>query len=329
MSEKSQDRKVEEFQKIPIGISSCLLGQKVRYDGGHKQDKYITETLGSFFDWIPVCPEAELGLGTPRPTIHLQEGEKGQSLLIQEKTGQDLSLAMKEYARKRVQKLQKQVIYGYILKSKSPSCGMERLKVYRGYGIRPLTNGVGHYAQVLKEQWPNLPIEEEGRLCNPVLRENWITRVFAYSGFRTSVHPRPSIGKLMKFHTRWKFSILAHCPTSYRTMGRMLGEAKSSEAKSIALEYESLLMLALQKKATTAKHCNVLEHMLGFFKKTLDNKEKSTLHASVQDYRKGFVPLIVPITLIRHYAELLNVEYLQGQSYLYPHPKELALLSSI
>jgi uncharacterized protein YbgA (DUF1722 family)/uncharacterized protein YbbK (DUF523 family) len=319
---------MSQDQKIKIGISTCLLGERVRFDGGHKHDKYITTSLGQFFEWIAICPEVELGLGTPRPTLRFEMVGQ-QPRLMQPQTSLDITDAMAKYAEKKVTKLQKQEIYGYILKSRSPSCGLERIKVYRGHAIRPFTNGVGLYAQHLIKALPNLPIEDDGRLSDPVLRENWISRVFAYYAFHNEVFPRPSVGKLVKFHTKYKFTILSHCTTSYRAMGQLVATAKTAPIAEVCQEYETAFMTALKKRATAVKQVNVMEHMLGFFKKNLEPEVRKEILASIQDYRAGFVPLIVPITLIRHYAQIQGIEYLMGQSYLSPHPKQLALLSHI
>lgn len=314
--------------KIKIGISTCILGEPVRFDGGHKHDKYVTQTLGQYFEWVSVCPEVELGLGTPRPTLRFELSDSGPRL-VQPKTGLDLTDKMEAYAAKRVRRVEKQTIYGYILKSKSPSCGMERIKVYKGHGISPNNNGVGVFANRLMEAMPNLPVEEDGRLCDPTLRENWIGRVFAYHALRTELHPRPSVGKLVKFHTRHKFTVLSHCQTTYRELGRLVAGAKKRPISDVLADYEALFMAALKKRATSRKHVNVMQHMIGFFKKQLDSEVRQEILSAVEDYRDGSVPVIVPITLIKHYAKILKVDYLIDQSYLNPHPKELGLRSRI
>lgn len=300
----------------------------MRFDGGHKHDRYITGTLGRYFEWVSVCPEVEIGLGTPRPTLRFEKVD-GEPRLVQPKLGTDLTEKMDKYSRKRVKRLAKQDIYGYILKSKSPSCGMERIKIYNGHGVSPSTKGVGLYAKQLMESFPNLPIEEDGRLCDPVLRENWVNRVFAYYRFQQELGARPTVGKLVSFHSRFKFTVLSHCHASYRKMGPLVANAKKRPIKEVITEYETLFMEALKKRATAAKHVNVMEHMLGFFKKDLSAKVRKEILTTIKDYRSEIVPVIVPITIIRHYAQILGVEYLTNQSYLNPHPKELALRSRI
>lgn len=315
-------------QKIPVGISACLLGQKVRYDGEAKLNPYITETLGQYFHWVPICPEAEAGLGTPRPSMHFEE-DGDDIKLVQPKTGLDLTQKMTEFSTSRVAKVGPYDIYGYILKARSPSCGMERVKVYRGHGVRPHTNGTGVFAKALKEQHPLLPLEEEGRLCDPVLRENWVKRVFSRYQFHRALFPEPSMGKLVDFHARYKFAVLCHDEVIYRTMGRLVGQTEKKDLAAILVEYEDLLMNALAKKATPAKHTNVLEHLYGFFKKVLSKAAREAVLGTIRDYQEGFVPLIVPITLLRHYAVLHEMDYLMNQTYLNPHPKRLALLSDL
>lgn len=314
--------------KIPIGISTCLLGEQVRFDGGHKRDRYITEILGQYFEWLSICPEVEIGLGIPRPTLRLERGGEGPRL-IQPKTDSDLTEVMERFSQRRAKALQNRVIFGYLLKSKSPSCGMSRVKVYRGYGERPSTNGVGLFAKELMKALPNLPVEDEGRLCDPALRENWVNRVFAYHAFHHEVRVRPSLGKLVKFHTRYKFTILSHCDSTYRALGPLVADGKRHPIGKLIADYESLFMQAIKKKSTVKKNVNVMEHMLGFFKKLLDPLVRREILQSIGDYRQGVVPVIVPITLIKHYATILNVDYLCQQSYLNPHPKELALRSSL
>ena len=315
-------------EKIKIGISSCLLGENVRYDSGHKHDRYITDTLGNFFDWIPTCPEVAIGLGVPRPSIRLQFVGK-ETKLIEPRSENDLTEKMKAFSKRRVKSLAKEGLCGYILKSKSPSCGMARLKIYRGYAERPATNGVGVFAEELLSTNLNLPIEEEGRLMDPVLRENWIRRVFAFYNFKKMVAFRPSIGKLVKFHSAYKFVVLSHCPKSYKELGQIVANAKSIGINESTIRYEKIFMTALKKKATRAKNVNVMEHLLGFFKKELDSHIRQEILQTIKDFRDGYTTIIVPITIIRHYANILEIDYLMNQAYLNPHPKQLALLSTI
>jgi uncharacterized protein YbgA (DUF1722 family)/uncharacterized protein YbbK (DUF523 family) len=315
-------------EPIRIGISTCLLGQKVRFDGGHKHDRYLTDTLGQYFEWVPVCPEVEVGLPVPRPTLRL-EMHDGQLRLFMPKKARDLTRPMRAYAKRRVRELQNENLSGYLLKKASPSCGMERVRVYQGEGRPPIRNGRGLFAEALMDRFPNLPVEEEGRLHDPPLRENWITRVFAYHRLGELWGRRWGIGDLVRFHTAHKFLLLAHSPKDYRELGRVVAEAKSLARTTLRTTYENQFMSALSKRATRAKNTNVLQHILGFFKKDLDRACRQELLGHIQDYRRGLVPLVVPITLVSHYVRLLDVAYLSDQVYLSPHPKELALRNHV
>ncbi len=320
--------RVDHWQApIRIGISSCLLGEEVRFDGGHKQDRYLTQTLGAYFEFVPVCPEVEIGLGTPRESIRLvQIGD--ETRLRAPKSGTDLTQQMQRYAMRRSRELAKEQLSGYVLKRASPSCGMERVKVYQPRGPAK-RSGVGLFAAALLQRFPNLPVEEEGRLCDPRLRENWIARVFAFHSIQALWSTRWKLGDLVDFHTRYKFVVLAHSEREYRELGRLVANGKALGRSELRESYESTFMAALKKVATPRKHTNVLQHMLGFFKKELTGPQRQDLAANIDDYRAGFVPLVVPLTLIRHYVQLLDITYLRNQVYLTPHPKELALRNHV
>ncbi len=314
-------------EPIRIGISSCLLGEEVRFDGGHKHERYLTGTLSEYFDWVPVCPEVEVGLGTPRETIRLVQ--IGDSVHLRTtKTDVDLTDRMQNFARKRAESLANEDLCGYIFKRDSPSCGMERVKVYRPSGMGK-RDGTGIFAAAVIERFPLLPVEEEGRLCDPRLRENWIGRVFAYHALKQLWKPRWTVGQLVAFHTRYKFVLLAHDETRYRELGRLVAEAKLIPRDELRERYESAFMAALKRIATARKNVNVLQHMLGFFSDQLDAASRQELVTCIEDYHRGLVPLVVPMTLIRHYVRLLDVEYLRDQVFLNPHPKELALRNHV
>ena len=233
--------------KIKVGVSSCILGMKVRYDGGHKRNAFVTETLGQYFDWVLTCPEVAIGLSIPRDSIQLRKVD-GETRLIEPRSEKDLTDPMTDYSRKRAEQLADIGIYGYILKAKSPSCGMERMKVYKEHGVRPDNTGVGVFAQALLERFPNLPVEEDGRLMDPYLRENWVSRVFAYYNFRTTMYPHPKLGKLVAFHSKYKFKLLSHCQQSYRELGRIVATGKNKPIEDLLAEYETLFMATLKKK---------------------------------------------------------------------------------
>ena len=312
---------------IRIGISSCLLGQEVRFDGGHKRDSFLTETFGRFVEWVPVCPEVECGFGTPRPAMRLVR-VNGSVRLLTVKTGVDLTAPLVEYAERRVAELSSEDLSGYVLKKDSPSCGMERVKVYDAHGA-PERSGRGLFAARLAERFRDLPIEEEGRLSDPALRENFVERVFAYWRLRGLFGGKWNLAALVGFHTAHKLILMAHSPDAYRRLGRFVAGAKSVGRKDIERRYTAGFMAALAVVATPKRHANVLQHMAGYLKNTLDRESKVELLAAVEDYRRELVPLIVPITLLRHYVRIHNIEYLAGQVYLDPHPRELMLRNHV
>jgi len=314
-------------EPIRIGISSCLLGQKVRFDGGHKRDAFLVDTFGTFVEWVPVCPEVELGLGTPREALRLVR--KGDEIrMVNTKSGRDISTEMRQWAQARVNALAGERLCGYVLKKDSPSCGMERVKIYAEAGMAE-KNGRGFFADALMARFPRLPVEEEGRLSDPRLRDNFVERVFAYVRLRALFAARWTIGDLVRFHTAHKMALLAHSTEMYTELGRLVARAKSLDRGDVETRYRELFMDALAKMATARKHTNVLLHMAGHFKELLDSDEKQELLTSVEDYRLGLVPLIVPLTLIKHHVRRHKVEYLAGQVYLDPHPKELMLRNHV
>jgi uncharacterized protein YbgA (DUF1722 family)/uncharacterized protein YbbK (DUF523 family) len=313
--------------RIRVGISTCLLGEPVRYDGGHKRDSYLVETLGRYVEWVPVCPEVELGLGTPRETLRLVR--IGEDLhMVMPKTGQDHTEGMRAFAQKRVRELEKEDLCGYVLKKGSPSCGMERVRVFDARGV-PTKSGRGLFAEVLLRHFPNLPVEEEGRLSDPRLRENFIERVFAYRRLRTLFAARWKVGDLVAFHTAHKLLLTAHSPKAYASLGPLVAKAKGTPRAALRERYEAEFMRALSVIATPKRHANVLQHVVGYFRNQLDADSRRELLSLIDDYRCGLVPLIVPITLIRHYVRRFDVAYLRSQIYLQPHPKELMLRNHV
>jgi uncharacterized protein YbgA (DUF1722 family)/uncharacterized protein YbbK (DUF523 family) len=312
---------------IRIGISSCLLGQPVRFDGGHKRDPFLTDTVGRFVEWVPVCPEAEAGFGTPREAMRLVRAAHGVRLLTV-KTRLDLTATMEHFSRSRVLALTREDLSGYVFKKDSPSCGLERVKVYDQHGTTART-GRGLFAAALVEAFPHLPVEEEGRLTDPRLRDNFIERVFAYRQLRNLFSAPWTVGDLVRFHTAHKLLLLAHVPEAYRQIGRLVAAASGIPAPDLERRYVESFMTALTQVATTGRHTNVLQHMAGYFKEQLDPLSRRELAGTIEDYRRGIVPLVVPLTLLRHHVRLLDVTYLAGQTYLQPHPKELMLRNHV
>ncbi len=312
---------------IRIGISSCLLGERVRYNGAGKRDSYVNDILGGFVEFVPVCPEVEVGMPVPREAIRLQSKD-GEVRLVGSNSGTDHTQAMKTYSRRKARELGKLELSGYLLKKDSPSCGMERVRVYEGEG-RPRKNGVGMFAQHLIDAFPELPFEEEGRLHDARLRENFLERVFAYKRLQNLFRPRWSRGDLVRFHTAEKLLLMAHEPATYRELGRLVAQAKQVERRALEQRYRTLFMSGMRRQATTRRHVNVLQHIQGYFKRDASVADRRELESVIENYRRGLVPLIVPITLIRHFVRVHDVEYLQGQTYLEPHPKELMLRNHV
>ena len=312
---------------IRLGVSSCLLGEAVRYDGGHKHDRFLTDVLGPSVEWVSVCPEIELGLGVPRDTLRLVGTPKAPRL-VQEKTGEDLTARMRRYAEDRVRALAALELDGYVLKRASPSCGLFRVRVYRDSGV-PAADGRGLFAVALTGALPALPVEEEGRLTDPAIRENFIERVFLAARWREFVAARPRPRDLVAFHAAHKLLVLAHSPAHYGRLGRLAAAAGKAFTRATLEAYHALLMEAVAVRATRGRHANVLHHMAGYFKRDLTADERAEVVEVIEEYRRGLVPLVVPITLVNHYVRRLGVRYLADQVYLRPHPKELMLRNHV
>lgn len=323
---KRHDMKTDfEFDKIPIAVSSCLLGQEVRYDGSHKHNGYITQTLGTYFEYTSFCPEVAIGLGIPRPTIQLVQIEDTIRVRGTRNPELDVTDALQAYARSIVPMLEG--FCGYIFKKSSPSCGMERVKVY--LNGNPVTSGRGVYTEVIMRELPELPAEEEGRLMDPVLRENFIERVFVYHRWQQLKCKGLTAAGLVQFHTEHKFTLLAHNESVYRELGRQIAEIGNASLESFAQIYIRSFMQALSLPATRKTHTNVLMHIMGYVKSSLTTEDKRELLDILEKYRQGQVPLIVPITLLKHYLRRYPNEYIQQQIYLNPHPEELMLRNSL
>lgn len=312
---------------IRLGISTCLLGEPVRYDGGHKRDRFITDTLGQYVEFVPVCPETECGLGVPRESMRLQ-GDPASPRLVTSRTGVDHTDRMVAWAERRLKELEKEDLCGFIFKSDSPSSGMERVRVYSDKGM-PERKGVGIFARRFMEHFPLLPVEEEGRLHDPKLRENFIESIFALKRWRDLLKDHPTRGKLVAFHTEHKLLILSHSPKHSQLMGKLVAGAEQIPLGKLYREYEALFVAALMVKTTVKKNTNVLQHMMGYFKKELSPDEKQELIEVIDGYHEGLAPLIVPITLLRHYVRKYDQPYLKEQVYLNPHPVELKLRNHV
>lgn len=308
---------------IKIGVSSCLLGNNVRYNGAHALDRFITDTLGQYVEFVPVCPETECGLGIPRPSMHLK-GEVENPRLVVTKTGVDHTEKMVSWAKIRLEQLADEDLCGFIFKKNSPSSGMARVKVFGAKG-QPIRKGQGIFAGMFMKRFPLIPVEEDGRLNDPLIRENFIEQIFAMKRWRDSLTKGKTRGNLVDFHTRNKMLLRSHSEKHYRLMGKLVASDKYRTASSLYQEYEILLMDTLRLKSTATKHTNVMIHMLGYFKKDLSKDEKQEILSIIDNYRKGYVPLVVPLTLFSHYVRKYDQVYLKQQTYLNPHPTALKL----
>lgn len=311
---------------IRVGVSSCLLGEEVRFDKGHKRDRFLTDVLGESVEWVSVCPELEAGLGLPRPPMRLvRDGEDVR--MVETKSGKDHTQTMQRFSAARVRGLRSLDLCGYVLKKDSPSCGMTRVKIY-GKSMAE-RKGRGLFAEALMKAMPDLPIEEEGRLNDPVLRENFIQRVFAYRRLHDCFGGRWTAGRVVAFHTAEKLSLMAHSTVAYRRLGRWVAELKQIPRDEFRRRYTTEFMASLARPATRGHNTNVLQHAAGHLKKLLDPPDRQELASLIEDYRVGLVPIVVPLTLLSHHTRVHDVAYLKGQTFLAPHPKEMMLRNHV
>ena len=315
-------------ERIKVLVSACLLGEKVRYDGGHKRDLFLNETLAPFVEWVRVCPEADCGLPVPREAMRLA-GDSKHPRLVTNKTGIDHTERMERWAKARLDELSRLDLCGYICKKDSPSSGMERVKVYGGGDGIPTRTGAGVFTRMFMERFPRIPVEEEGRLSDPVLREMFIERVFCLRRFRDLLARPPSRGALVDFHTDHKLLLLSHDRGHYEEMGRLVAGAKALPIGTLYRNYGEIFMASLAHKATPKKCADVLIHMIGHFKNMFSSDEKQELLYIIDQYRRRLVPLVVPVTLVRHYVRKYEVAYLARQVFLNPHPVELMLRNHV
>ena len=309
--------------RIKLGISACLFGEQVRYDGGHSLDRFLTDTLGKYVEYVPVCPEVECGLGVPRESMRLV-GDPGAPRLMTTRTGRDYTERMLKWARKRVADLEHRNLCGFIFKSNSPSSGMKRVKIYNEKGVST-KEGVGIFARAFIEHFPLLPVEDDEGLHDPSLRENFIQRIFFFKRWRALLAQKKSRGSLVDFHTKNKLLILSHSLKHHQTMGKLVTRAKDIPLRDLYEKYQNHLMGALRLRTTIKKNVYVLQHMISFFKKKLSSDEKQEFLEIIDQYHRGYVSLLVPVTLMNHYVRKYDQPYLKEQYYLDPHPMELQL----
>jgi uncharacterized protein YbgA (DUF1722 family)/uncharacterized protein YbbK (DUF523 family) len=313
--------------KPKLGISACLLGSPVRYNGGHKESRLCSQVLGEHFDFVPLCPEVAIGLGTPRQPIRLVGDPQAPRAVGTVDPTLDVTERLAAYGARMAEELDG--ICGYILMQKSPSCGMERVKVYQDRGRPSEASGQGIFAKALIARHPNLPVEEDGRLNDPVLRENFLTRVFAYAEWQRLLREGLTRKALIAFHSRYKYLLMATAPLQYKALGRLLGDLGRHDLAQLAPHYFSELMAALKQCATRGTHSNVLQHLCGYLKQGLSREERQEMHQLIGQYRDGMVPLVVPLTLLKHHFRRHPDAYVAQQTYLQPHPENLSLRNAL
>ena len=308
--------------RIPVGVSSCLLGEEVRYDGGHKLDRYVTGVLGRWFEYVPFCPEALAGLGVPRPPIRLAGDPAAPHAVRVDDASIDVTGALEATSRRIVPELER--VRGYVFKRASPSCGVERVKVYQAPGRSPRM-GRGIFARAVTEAYPLLPCEEEGRLNDPTLRESFVERVFALDRWRRTMAEGFTAARLVEFHARHKLLLLSHSEVHYRAAGRLIADAGRREPAQVAGDYLRTFMEGMRRQATRRRHANVLQHLAGYLKRRIDSGDRQALAALIDEYRTGAVPLVVPIRFLRHHFRHAPDPYALMQHYLEPCPDALGL----
>lgn len=308
---------------IQVGISSCVNGASVRFDGGHKSNKFASKVLAPYFTYVPICPEVGSGMSVPRPTIRLITNEERIALVDSKDASLDYTDSMVEFSQKTVDRLKETEMCGYIVCANSPSCGMERVKVYSKNSATK--NGVGLYTQILMKEMPWLPVEEDGRLSDPVLKENFITRVFCLNDLYKSMDGEPTAGKIIAFHSRYKYTLMSHSTVGYKNLGKLVAKVAEYDINEFFAIYRTQLMQTMAIRASRKNNTNVLMHLQGYFKKELQSPQKVELAQIIQDYNQGLLPLLSPITLIKHHLGIHSNEYLAKQSFLNPYPQELRL----
>lgn len=319
---------VSSTSKFRIGISACLIGENVRYNAGHKSSSLCHELFDEDFEWVSVCPEVAIGLGIPREPIRLVGDPNHPQVVGTRDAAKDFSAPLREYGSYMAEHLDD--ICGYVFMQKSPSCGLERVKVYQSAGRPALKEGRGAFAEAFTAKRPDLPVEEEGRLHDPVLRENFISRVYAYIDWQQLLGQGLSRGALIAFHARYKYLLMANNPQAYREIGKMLGTLKrDDDANEVGPRYFSQLMKALRRCASRGTHCNVLQHLSGYLRDALDVDDRQELQQIIEQYHSGSVPLVVPLTLFKHHLRNHPDPYLMQQAYLHPHPSKLGLRNAL
>ncbi|MDX1695664.1 MAG: DUF1722 domain-containing protein [Ketobacteraceae bacterium] len=328
LTRRDQSEQPGGTAKIPVGISECLLGSSVRYNGGHKHSRLCTQELGDIFDFKATCPELAAGLGVPREPVRLVDTSKGIRVRGSDDPSLDVTESLVNHGQDFIASHQQ--LCGFIFTQKSPSCGLYSVKVYHQNG-NPLDKGRGAFAASITERAPHLPVEEAGRLNDPLLKETFVSAVFVYHDWLQTVSRTADKKSLIDFHSRHKFQLMAHCNKTYRALGKLIADLGHVDLADVKQQYLNQFMTAIKKPATRGRHCHVMEHIQGYLRNSLSPAERQSINRSIHDYRKGFVPLVVPMTMLTHYAGLHHGEgsYLRQQSYLAPYPLEMGLRNDI
>ena len=313
------------MDRIRLGISGCLLGQSIRFDGGHKRDAFLVDVLGPYVEWVPACPEVGAGLSAPRPSLRLV-ARAGETRLETADGGGDPTDDMQAWSRIALALLEATDLDGYVLKKDSPSCGLDRVRVYNSAGM-PRRVGRGLFAAQLVERFPDLPVEEEGRLRDPRLREAFLERVFAHRRLKDSLSEPVSAAGVVDFHARHKLQLMAHSPGRAREMGRLVAGYRRDGSSLRA--YRAAFGTAMSVPVSRGKNINVLLHALGYLREKVRRTTRIDLHDAVRTYASGEVPLIVPVSLIAHRVRDESITYLMHQTYFDPYPAPLGLRNAI
>jgi uncharacterized protein YbgA (DUF1722 family)/uncharacterized protein YbbK (DUF523 family) len=326
MAEQTCNTFESDLGRVRLGVSACLLGAQVRFDGGHKRNRFIIDELGEHFDFVPMCPEVAIGMGTPRPAIRLVGDVDAPRAVGSRDPGLDVTEPLRRYSADAARRLDG--LCGFIFKKDSPTCGMERVKVYNGSGM-PQADGVGVFAREVMQANPLLPVEEEGRLNDPVLRENFVSRVYVYARWQALQRRGLSKKGLIDFHARHKLLLMAHSPAAYKELGRMLARLDGAQLETLAGRYIAHVMRALGTRASRKRHANVLQHLLGYLRRHVDGTSRGDLVEVIDAYRLGLVPLVVPLTLLQHHFRSNPHPYIAQQVYMNPHPRKLMLRNTL
>ncbi|UTW04344.1 DUF1722 domain-containing protein [Amphritea atlantica] len=334
--------RISETTDIPVGISACVMGEEVRFNGGHSQSRICQNQLAKHFKFQPFCPEVAAGFGIPRPTMRLTGDPANPTLIFSKPPSENAGDPEKDPGNPQLHDLSKQLtdacqpmldrceqLDGFILKKDSPSCGMERVKIYQPSGHPHEERGAGLFARELMQRYPNLPIEEDGRLNDAQLRENFVMRVFAHHNFRTEVAGQPSFHNLLQFHSSYKYLLMAHNQTAYRELGKMLAVAHNEPLDALLKTYQQQFMSAINTPASRGSHCNVMQHIMGYLKQSVESSARQDILNVFEQYRLGEVNLITPMTLLSHYINQNGSEYIRAQRYLEPYPPHLGLRNQV